>query len=89
MVERIPWVSRRQITTLETTEASENIGDENREDLIALGRFPPSSVGCYAVYGQADSIQTKAKRKQETDQTDAADDHLVSLIPNRFADGEK
>jgi hypothetical protein len=39
MVERRPWVSRRQITTLETMEVSENTGDENREVLIALGRF--------------------------------------------------
>ena len=48
-----------------------------------------TKVGQSQVHGQADSIQTKAKSKQETDQTDAADDHLVSLIPNRFADGEK
>jgi hypothetical protein len=89
MVERRPWVSRRQLTTLETTEVSENTGDENLTVLIALGRFPPSCVGCYVVHGQADSIQTKAKSKQETDQTDAADDHRVRLIPNRFADGEK
>jgi len=65
MVERRPWVARRHITTLETTEVSENTGDENREVLIALGRFPPSCVGCYVVHGQADSIQTKAKSKLE------------------------